>query len=153
MHARHRQQGFTLIELLVIIAIIGILAALFLPSYQRSQKRPYDAAALQCGRAIVTAEVTRKIESGSYANTVGALGEDVKEACQDQGVRIVRDVTPVTSGNTAATNEIGIGVPANQPTYIAFKVYHPNGSGYYVYVNHATATTADKLGKRYDWDT
>lgn len=147
-----RQQGFTLIELLVVIAIIGILAALFLPSYQRAQKRPYDAASLQCGRAIVTAEVTRKIETGGYANNVSQLGEDVKETCQDQGVQVVTDITPVRGANTAGTNQIGIGMPQGQPPYIAFKVYHPQGSGYYVYINAANVEAKDKLGKRYDWE-
>ncbi|AFD27430.1 type IV pilin protein [Deinococcus gobiensis] len=148
-----RQQGFTLIELLVVIAIIGVLAAIFLPSYQKAQKRPYDAAALQCGRAIVTAEITRKIESGSYGNNTAQLGEDVKEACQDQGVQIVRDTTPVRGANTPGTGEIGIGIPQGQPPYIAFKVYHPQGSGYYVYVNTVNAESRDKLGKKYEWET
>ena len=145
-----RQQGFTLIELLVVIAIIGVLAAIFLPSYQKAQKRPYDAAALQCGRAIVTAEITRKIENGAYVNDIGTLGEDVKEACQDQGVRIVADVVPVTGPNTGTTNQVGVGYPQGQPPYLTFKAWHPNGSGWYFYIN--AATFKESLGKRHDWE-
>ena len=148
-----RQQGFTLIELLVVIAIIGILAALFLPSYQRAQKRPYDAASLQCGRAIVAAEIPRKIETGGYANNVSQLGEDVKEACQDQGVQVVTDITPVAGATIAGTNQIGIGMPQGQPPYIAFRVFHPNGSGYYHYSNALNTSSDYRFGKRFDWGT
>ena len=146
-----RQQGFTLIELLVVIAIIGILAALFLPSYQRAQKRPYDAAALQCARAIVTAETTRKIEVRFYGDNANALGEDVKEACQDQGVQVGRDNVAVTGPTMAGTGVVGIGSNQDGSNYIAFRTWHANGSGFYHYSNALNTPSEYRLGKRFDW--
>lgn len=142
--ATHRQQGFTLIELLVVIAIIGVLAAIFLPSYQRAQKRPYDAAALQCARAVVTAENVGFVERRAFDPNLGGLGADVKEVCQDQGVQVrntnLEGVTAATAGN----NQIAI-----SNDNFAFSVWHPNGSGGYHYNrNDGTRENGGKLTLR-----
>ncbi|KQR26980.1 type IV pilin protein [Deinococcus sp. Leaf326] len=131
MHTRsipQRTQGFTLIELLVVIAIIGILAALFLPSYQRAQKRPHDAAALQCARAIVTAENVGFVERRAFEGNLAALGEDVKEVCQDQGVQVLNAGRGNGTAATPGNNQI-----ATSGDNYAFSVWHPNGTGSYHY--------------------
>ena len=62
------KKAFTLIELLVVVLIIGILAAVALPQYQKAVVKSRMVEILAVGRALMLAQEAYKLENGTYTN-------------------------------------------------------------------------------------
>lgn len=67
------QKGFSLVELLVVVGIIGVLAAVGVPKYQRYMARSKNVAALTRGTEIAKAQEVYKISNTTYATGAAQL--------------------------------------------------------------------------------
>lgn len=72
-------KGFTLIELLVVVLIIGILAAVAVPQYQKAVIKSRATAALVYLKAMQDAEEVYFLANGEYTSNTDAL--DIEVTC------------------------------------------------------------------------
>ncbi|MHB8234694.1 MAG: type IV pilin protein [Solirubrobacteraceae bacterium] len=88
---RADESGFTLIELLVVVLIIGVLAAIAIPSFLSETGKASDAQAKELAHtAQTTAETIATADDGSYQNvTVDEL-------------HAIEPTIPITAGSNEA---------------------------------------------------
>ncbi len=71
---RRLQEGFTLVELMVVVAIIGILATIAIPQYQKFQAKSRQSEARLALNAVYTVMQTFATDNNSYTDCIGRIG-------------------------------------------------------------------------------
>ena len=78
---KQNKKGFTLVEIMIVVVIIGLLAAMAVPAFQKVRKTSQDKAITNNLRQLASGASQYFIESGlptgTYADIVGA-GKYVK---------------------------------------------------------------------------
>ena len=118
-----KNHAFTLIELLVVVLIIGILAAIALPQYQKAVDKARVQAMFPIMRYVREQEKMYKLANGTYTLSWEELGTDIpyQSISQDKRTITVNDnLSYFLSASSGSRDYFMFGIDKVVNIYLSF---------------------------------
>lgn len=133
-----REQGFSLVEVLLVVLIVGIIAAMAIPAYQKGMWAAENGSAFGTMRTINSTQVsfyTQNSRFGRLAEINAALGNGVGTVVGDRLVRgkYVFEMSPIAPTDQELRTEYLISATRDVPGDVVYR-YEINQSGRIVQV-------------------
>ena len=139
-------QGFTLIELMIVVAIIGVLAAVSIPTYATHKTKAFNASAISYLQFIATGQENYWVSNQTYISIPAGDGPSptgiIPGTTVPSGVGYIVGVFPSTSTDSTSGNATGT-------DYTAY-TGHIKGSNVYALDSRSKAQTRIKKASASD---
>ncbi|MFP4156968.1 MAG: type II secretion system protein [Opitutales bacterium] len=111
---KQSKKGFTLVEIMIVVVIIGLLAAMAIPAFQKVREQAREKAMTNNLRQIASAGQQYILEEGTssvgYTDLVGSYFNEIDPVGEE-------DYTTLTLSETGGTIEVSSGTQTVVYTY------------------------------------